>query len=582
MPDEGIIQTPAPGDLPTFTIVLNGRELPHEVQVLSITVIKAVNRISLARVVLADGDPSREDFPLSSGKDFIPGVRMQIQAGYHSHEAPIFEGIILKQSVKAREKGAGQLSVDARHTAVKLTQVKRSASYSDVLDSDVFGSLLSRYGITADVKPTETVHATLIQYASTDWDFLLSRAEANGMMVYTNLGKVEIRKPDFSGKPAVALRYGSTMLLFEADLDARGQVTGVKGEAWDLAGQELIVSEGQGMSLPRLGNIESKALAQVMGDPLCLLGHGGHRSEQELRKWADARLIKAHLARIRGRVKCTGVAEVNPGGLLELQGVGDRFSGKAFVSGVRHEIREGTWTTEAAFGLSDRWFSEEFQVSEQPATGLLPAVSGLQIGVVSGLEGDPEGEARIKVTLPLVHPDAEGVWSRIASLDAGDNRGSFFRPEIGDEVVLGFLNDDPRDPVVLGMLHSSAKPPPTQAADTNNEKGFVTRSGMRIWFHDEKKRIAVETPGGRALVLDDDAGSVELKDASGNQFKMDSDGIALESAGALKIKAGTTLSIEGVNAALKGSGTFTAEGSGSVELKSAGTMVIKGSIVQIN
>ena len=37
--------------------------------------------------------------------------------------------------------------------------------------------------------------------------------------------------------------------------------------------------------------------------------------------------------------------------------------------------------------------------------------------------------------------------------DAGENRGSFWRPEIGDEVVLGFLNSDPRDAIILGMLN---------------------------------------------------------------------------------------------------------------------------------
>lgn len=91
------------------------------------------------------------------------------------------------------------------------------------------------------------------------------------------------------------------------------------------------------------------------------------------------------------------------------------------------------------------------------ASGLLPAVKGLQIGVVVQLEQYPNGDDRVRVRMPLVDNEDNGVWARVATLDAGENRGSFFRPEMGDEVVLGFLNDDPRDPVILGMLNSSSE-----------------------------------------------------------------------------------------------------------------------------
>ena len=73
---------------------------------------------------------------------------------------------------------------------------------------------------------------------------------------------------------------------------------------------------------------------------------------------------------------------------------------------------------------------------------------------------DPDGEHRVRVKLPLVNNADDGVWARVASLDAGNDRGFFFRPEIGDEVVVGFFDDDPRRPVMLGMLHSSAKAAP--------------------------------------------------------------------------------------------------------------------------
>ena len=99
---------------------------------------------------------------------------------------------------------------------------------------------------------------------------------------------------------------------------------------------------------------------------------------------------------------------------------------------------------------------------------MLPAIGGLQIGVVSQLQDDPDGEDRILVQIPIIDNQEQGIWCRVSSLDAGDSRGAYFRPEIGDEVIVGFINEDPNDAVVLGMLHSSAKPAPITASDSYN------------------------------------------------------------------------------------------------------------------
>ena len=206
--------------------------------------------------------------------------------------------------------------------------------------------------------------------------------------------------------------------------------------------------------------------------------------------------MKERLAKVRGRAKFQGFAGVLPGKVIEVTGIGERFEGKMYVSGVRHTLANGNWETDVQLGLSTELFAETYNLRPLPAAGLLPAVSGLQIGVVTALENDPDGEDRIKVRLPLVSPAEEGIWARIATLDAGKERGTFFRPEIDDEVVIGFLSDDPRHPVVLGMCHSSAKPAPEPAKDDNHRKGYVSREKMQFIFDDEKKAIVLATPGG--------------------------------------------------------------------------------------
>jgi uncharacterized protein involved in type VI secretion and phage assembly len=136
--------------------------------------------------------------------------------------------------------------------------------------------------------------------------------------------------------------------------------------------------------------------------------------------------------------------------------------------------------------------------------------------------------------------------------------------------------------VVLGALHSSAKPAPIPGSDDNHEKGYVTRAGMKLVFDDDKPSVTVETPAGALLIFDDDAGTVEIKDQNGNAIKMDRSTLEITAVADLKLKAGANLSIEGVNMNLKASTSAALEGSASAKLESGGQATVKGAVVMIN
>jgi uncharacterized protein involved in type VI secretion and phage assembly len=241
------------------------------------------------------------------------------------------------------------------------------------------------------------------------------------------------------------------------------------------------------------------------------------------------------------------------------------------------------------FGLPQRWLPPTLEKYDQPAAGLLPPIHGLQIGKVVQLQGDPNGEDRILVRLPIINNAARGTWARVSSLDAGKNRGAFFRPELDDEVIVGFVNDDPRDAVVLGMLHSSAKPAPLTAQDTNHEKGFITRSKMRIHFHDDTKTITIDTPEGNKITLDEKSTSIVITDQNRNNIKMEPDGISLNSPGNISIKAEGKIDIQAIAALTIGGAKISLSAQAAMEISGAtakvagsGITEIKGSLVKIN
>jgi uncharacterized protein involved in type VI secretion and phage assembly len=142
---------------------------------------------------------------------------------------------------------------------------------------------------------------------------------------------------------------------------------------------------------------------------------------------------------------------------------------------------------------------------------------------------------------------------------------------------------------MLGMLNSSAKPAPLQASDDNNEKGFFTRSKMRIHFNDSTKTITIDTPAGNSIQLDEGGTKIEIKDQNNNKVTMNTSGISVESPQNIEIKAGVnltlsagaTLSIGGASISVKADGNCEIQGAMS-KLSASGITEISGSLVKIN
>lgn len=585
-------------DLVTFTIKVNGTVLGASYQVASMNFSKEINRIPVAKLLIYDGDASAQDFAISNEPTLVPGAEIEIAAGYHAEEATLFNGIILKHSLKIRGNGSPLLILDCRDKAVKMTVARKNKYFYDTKDSDAATEIIGNYGLDTDIEDTSTTLKSIVQYDSTDWDFIVSRMEANGKLCMVDNGKITAKKPDFSTATVLDALFGATILEFDADLDARNQYQSLTAKTWDYTTQEIATASAAEPGFEENGNISGSDLGAVLGVSEYDLYSGEDLTSDELQSLADGRLQKARMSRCRGRVRFRGYGgQLNPGDLINIGGVGDRFNGKVFVSGVRHEIVNGSWTTDVQFGLSNELFTRQPDVNSAPAVDMLPAIQGLQIGIVTDLENDPDTQDRIRVRLPIIDPAEDGIWTRVACLDAGNNRGTFFRPEIGDEVVVGFLNNDPRHPVVLGMLNSSNKPAPLKAANKNDEKGYTSRSGMKMIFNDDEKSLKIETPAGKKITISEKEGYIQMEDENNNKVTMDSSAISLESGADIKLKATGDLSIEATNVSIKPSSSFEMSAGGasikadsgsaaisapSVKVEGSGTATIKGGVVMIN
>lgn len=320
--------------------------------------------------------------------------------------------------------------------------------------------------------------------------------------------------------------------------------------------------------------------------------------EKALKQWADSMALKAALARYQGSVSFYGSAKAKPGCIIELKGLGKRFNGNLFVGSVTHTIEDNEWTTEAGAGVSPLNITDEPDVVSPTASGYLPGLQGLHAAVVKKLDGDPQKEYRIQVELPWLDGKSKLLWARLATMYATGGMGTFFLPEPGDEVLVGFMNQDPGHPVILGSLYGAKHKPPFEYEAKNNTKAIVTREKLRIEFDEEKKVITVATPGKNTLEISDDGKQIRLADQHKNEIKMDSGGITLTSAKDIKLKAkgGITMdatmklsaaakqdvSLEGLNVKVQAKVGASVKGNATAELSASGQTTVKGAMVMIN
>ncbi len=590
------------GQLATFDIKANGAPIDSSWQVQSIDIWTGVNKLPKARLVLFDGDAAEETFPISETKTLIPGATLAITLGYNSINTEVFSGLIYRQGVEITENAGTTLIVEATDNAMAMTLARHNAIYENLTDSALIEKLIGNAGLKKTVTATSAQQTSIVQYYSSDWDLMVIRAELNSMVVLVEAGAVTVATPDTSKPPKLTVSFGDSILDFRADMDATTQyaASAIQSFSWDMASQALATSGTASASVNEPGNIPSADLAKVFNVSPYPLQTGGEVAVADLTAWSSGDLLKTKLAKIRGHVTYPGSALAKMGDMITLAGVGDRFNGDAYVSTIHHSLAEGFWRTTAEIGLSQQWFSAVApNIAAPGASGQLPPISGLQTGIVQKIDGDPDGEFRVYVTLPLLQASGKlGVWARLGSFYASNAIGAQFYPETGDEVVVAFMNDDPRFAVIVGSLYSKTKPPPVTPAAANPQKCIVTKSKLRLDFFDDKHAIEISTPKGQSIRVDDDAESITIKDKSGNKATFAAGGITLDSAanitltakgnidikaqGNLALKATANVTVDGLQITQSAQTSFSAKGNAEAKLIASGMLTIQGALVKIN
>ena len=495
--------------VPVVTVLNDGVEMDRIYELMSLDITTTFNKVSCANMTLLDsGDQSTAlEFLDASDNDFFkPGSKFEVKLRYldkpKSADVSVFTGVMVKHRVKSSIKGAF-LSLCFEDAVIGMTKIRRNIVYrEDITDKEIAEEIIGRYdNVSAGTIDSGSYkHERMVQYYTTDWDFFLSRASANGKLVINDSGTLSVVEPEINTTAKVTFDFSTLEYYsFDMEIDICQQIPAVETDNWDVTTQVAAKQERAQVPSSSQGSLSIPDMSAALGIPLPVrLQSYVDMPEAETLAWANARLTKSFLSLYRGTLKLVGRSDIKVGDTVEFKGLSKRFNGKLLITGVRHQLNVEGWQTYLQYGLGAGWLKDIRTMTDVDAAGLLPGVNGLQIGIVQEFVKDESGKFRILVEVPAFSSgetdDKNLVWARLGKFDAGSDRGAFFQPEKDDEVILGFFNNDPRQAVILGAMHSPPKAPPADVLDENNSykfKGMIvdTDSQLRFDSSDENNKL---------------------------------------------------------------------------------------------
>ncbi|XHS77623.1 phage baseplate assembly protein V [Burkholderiaceae bacterium UC74_6] len=526
---------------PTFEVRISGLTLSADIskEVISLQVDNNLDLADMFTLVLRNADNQMIDSAL-----FDLGKTVEVHIGYGSELQPMMLGEISSIEPSFPESGTPTLRICGYDLSHRLRNGQGDRQFQYVPDSVVAAVIAAEAGLIPVVDPSPFFHRKKIIQSGSDMAFLKDRARANFFDVYVHWDKLYFQFP----RPqleAVVLEWGKNLGSFTPRLSNSGlagmQV--VRGYNEELAQSIVAFAMAPDLDLDNL----LERLGSSARDMLLKLGKNVVRNQPVESPIDAALLAKSILQDIleglyEGSGSCVGLPELKAGQMIEVRGVGKRFSGMYRLRKVTHTIGDSGYRT--SFEVTQRGGAVLLSllrksITERPSPDSRErfygvAVAKVEANHVDASEGPPL--ARVKVSYPWLSDKVESGWARCASPMTGSGTGLFLLPEIGDEVLVAFEHGDLAKPIVLSSLWNGKRLPPVSNVDGANH--------VRV----------LKTAAGHEIRLDDTpvTGQLSLKDMGGSEIVLKADGsVSITAKTSMTLKAATTISLEAASVNVK-------------------------------
>jgi phage protein D len=471
----------------------------------------------------------------------------------------------------------------------RLYRGKKTRVFTQVSDSDIVKKIAGECGLQPQVDTTNYVYDHVFQDYQTDMEFIQDRAKRAGFFTYVRDGKLYFGKQPSTVGQAPVLRWGENLEDFHARFTAAEQVNEAKVFGWDPKTKQAIIGKATSpKGTPTVdkethgGTVAKNAFNVTSED---VVNNHPVWTQAEADTLAQSKLNEKGHAFFYGEGRCNGNPDVRAGNEVEVEGIGQRFSGRYLVTRAVHRYDANDYYTD--FEISGyRANTLEQLLSSKDKSGY-----GVVVGIVTNVRDD-QGLARIKVKYPTISDQLESNWARLVTPMAGNGRGFEFIPEVNDEVLVAFEYDDINKPYILGALWNGKDKPPEASNSIVGSDGKVQKriirslSGHTITLDDtsgSEKISIIDKTTKNLFEIDSAKNSMSVLTSDGHKILMDSKGITIESAGTLTLKSTGNMDIQSqANMTAKSTGNMKNESTGNMDIKSTGMMKVQGTSTSID
>jgi uncharacterized protein involved in type VI secretion and phage assembly len=478
---------------------------------------------------------------------FVVGAQVEIRLGAPDQNRliPLIKGQVTAVEPEFRADGVSIVARGYDHSHA-LNRTRRNATYQDTTVAEVVRKVAQRAGLqTGTIEDAGGSQPFVQQSNETDWDFLWRLAGRVGSEVVVLDNELHFRPAgggDQQGEP-LTLRYGDNLLSLRPRLTGVQQVDEVVVRSWDHTAKRAIEAIAKPDGLRSVIGVARDAVASALGGGGMTVSDAPVGNQEEADALAKSVMSKIANAYVEAEGTCKGDPRLRAGSTVKVEGVGSRFSGTYRLTSTVHAFRgsSGYETRFRVSGDSSRSLVDLLTPSTRPGWDS----GGVQVAVVTQND-DPDGLGRVRVKYPELGDDTEGWWARIASPGSGGDRGLLMTPLVDDEVLIAFEHGDVRRPFVIGSLWNG-EDTPGELVQTDGS--FRLRSAETIGITADKTMEVDATD--ELTVTVGNASSVMKKDG--------------------------TITTQGKEVNVKGSGSVTIEAQGSLTIKAGGSLTIQAS-----
>ncbi len=502
---------------PDFAIKVSGLTMAADVSnaVTDLTYESNADAADMFRITLSNADLSLTDSAL-----FDTGKNVEVHMGYVGDLHPMMLGEITAVTPSFPAGGSPTLSITGYDLSHRLRHNRPERfTFKYMNDSAIAAIIAGENRLIPMVDPAPTPPRESVQQTGSDWAFLTELATRNFFKVDVDWDRLLFRfpRPKFD---KTILEWGKNLSSFSPRLSTSGQfgIAVIRGYDYSLA--QKIVSILPAIAVgDDIDNIIEK-LGSAVIDQLVSFGRYIVRDKNVNNYLDAAQLAKSLLVQLlqgmyEGTGTCIGIPRLRAGEQIEVRNVGKRFSGAYTLTKATHTINSSGYQT--SFEISQKFESSLLgrlrrKIKDAPSPGEQESVEGPVIGIVEN-NVDQQGLGRVQLSFPTLSDTNLSNWARVVNMGGGASRGSFWLPEIGDEVLVVFEQGNVDKPLVLGGVWNGTARPPTVNAGMNAHKRIVTRSGMFLEFDDTTgaEKITLRDKAGSTITMDSLSGDITIQ-----------------------------------------------------------------------